>query len=462
MKKDVFISYSNKDKEIAEKICFMLEQKGLKCWIALRDAVQGIKTYPEQIVEAIESTSATVLLLSDNSNVSNHVGKEIENAVSNGKPIFPVRIKNVLPSKQLVLFISTYHWLDAWMPPIEQKINQLADSISAMLGGGNPPPRLITKSKFKIFISETKYIFLMLASIVILFIIYQGISSRMGKNKTDITDVKQKEIDSIPLTSSEIEKIKAQYLSYAAKIEGGLGPAASSIYNEPMKSLVNQLIADERYEKQIPRETALIYRMYGATFLFTQSSDILSKIKDALPWITRAVRIDKTVKDFSELENAESYLNELATGKVPNVDAKTLFTHEFRVAMPEANDSDVEKQAQTAIDILKGLISPDRGGVSSPSKYSAKDDYEYLFSHQVGRFQVGKVMEVIRMESISKYPNIDVGGKPTFFPLPNGNTKVLYKFTNGFKTLSYEWEVNKSKKSIIPLTDAAKEIMTLK
>ncbi len=41
MAHDVFISYSNRDSQIANAICHMLEEVRIKCWIAPRDIRPG-------------------------------------------------------------------------------------------------------------------------------------------------------------------------------------------------------------------------------------------------------------------------------------------------------------------------------------------------------------------------------------------------------------------------------------
>ena len=70
-----------------------------------------------------------VLVLSEHANSSEFVKREVERAVAKGKPIFPVRVREVVPSKSLELFISSAEWIDAWQPPIEQYLGRLADSI---------------------------------------------------------------------------------------------------------------------------------------------------------------------------------------------------------------------------------------------------------------------------------------------------------------------------------------------
>ncbi|BBP01401.1 toll/interleukin-1 receptor domain-containing protein [Sulfuriferula nivalis] len=133
--KQVFISHSSADKPLADEVCAQLERRGLSCWIAPRDIDPG-KDYGEEIILGIENCVATVLLLSESANQSIFVRKEIERAVSKLKPVFPVRVRNVAPSKGLELFISSSHWIDAWQPPMDIKMDQLAASILALVNTG--------------------------------------------------------------------------------------------------------------------------------------------------------------------------------------------------------------------------------------------------------------------------------------------------------------------------------------
>ena len=41
MAHDAFISYSSKDKTIADAVCARLEARGIRCWIAPRDVRPG-------------------------------------------------------------------------------------------------------------------------------------------------------------------------------------------------------------------------------------------------------------------------------------------------------------------------------------------------------------------------------------------------------------------------------------
>jgi hypothetical protein len=129
---DVFISYSHQDKPTADAACATLEAAGIRCWISPRDVLPG-KDYGEAIIDAIESAKILVLIFSGSANASPQIKREVERAVSKSIPIIPMRIEEVLPNKTLEYFISTPHWLDAFTPPLEQHLKQLAASAKALL-----------------------------------------------------------------------------------------------------------------------------------------------------------------------------------------------------------------------------------------------------------------------------------------------------------------------------------------
>ncbi len=99
MRRDVFVSHSSRDVDLANEVLSLLEKEGLRCWIAPRDVPAGAD-YGEAIIDAIEETSALVLLMSRASNESRQVQVEVERAFSKGRPVFPVRI---LPGIELPL-----------------------------------------------------------------------------------------------------------------------------------------------------------------------------------------------------------------------------------------------------------------------------------------------------------------------------------------------------------------------
>lgn len=129
---DVFISYSKKDKNIADAITAKLEGRKIKCWIAPRDINPG-NDWGASIVDAIHNSRIMVLIFSSESNNSPQVLREVERAVNNGIPIIPFRIDNIIPSKSLEYFISATHWLDALTPPLEKHIGKLSQIIADIM-----------------------------------------------------------------------------------------------------------------------------------------------------------------------------------------------------------------------------------------------------------------------------------------------------------------------------------------
>ena len=131
--KDAFVSYATADKDAAFQLCRHLEEQGIGCWIAPRDVTPGAD-YGEAIIRAIETTTATVLLLSTHANGSVHVAHEVERATSKRKRVIPVRLAEVLPAPSLELHIATAQWVDAWRLSPNQVVEQLAVALRGNAG----------------------------------------------------------------------------------------------------------------------------------------------------------------------------------------------------------------------------------------------------------------------------------------------------------------------------------------
>jgi len=132
MAHDVFISYSSKDKPVADAACATLESNGVRCWIAPRDVAPGV-AYAESLVNGLSNSRVMVLVFSANSNRSPQVLREVERAVSKGLPILPLRIEDAPMSQAMEYYISSQHWLDALTPPLERHLARLCESVKALL-----------------------------------------------------------------------------------------------------------------------------------------------------------------------------------------------------------------------------------------------------------------------------------------------------------------------------------------
>ena len=101
MAKTAFNSHASPDAAIARTVTAHLERQAVSCWIAPRDVLAGAD-YGSEIIDGIESSAVFVLVLSAQANASRFVKREVERAVSKGKPVFTLRIENVLPARPRV------------------------------------------------------------------------------------------------------------------------------------------------------------------------------------------------------------------------------------------------------------------------------------------------------------------------------------------------------------------------
>ncbi|NJD60373.1 MAG: toll/interleukin-1 receptor domain-containing protein [Anaerolineae bacterium] len=144
MAHDVFVSYSNKDKPVADAVVARLENKGIRCWIAPRDVPPGYD-WASILVNAIDNSLIFVLVLSKYSNISKQVIREVAEAVEMGIPIIPLRIEDIEPTQAMRYYIKSLHWLDAMSPPLEKHLGELTSSVQALLSvKGKPSEATVT------------------------------------------------------------------------------------------------------------------------------------------------------------------------------------------------------------------------------------------------------------------------------------------------------------------------------
>lgn len=112
--KNLFLSYSRKDVDKAERIIADLSALGYRVWLD-SDQLRGGDHWREKIVQAIETCDRFLILLSPNSVVSEHVTKELVLAETAQRTIIPLMIDDTeLPAGfryQLVgLQIISFAW----------------------------------------------------------------------------------------------------------------------------------------------------------------------------------------------------------------------------------------------------------------------------------------------------------------------------------------------------------------
>jgi hypothetical protein len=151
--RDVFISYADADRTIAETVCRALEGESIACWIAPRDVPPGT-SFPTAILDGINQSKVMVLVFSSNANLSNHVFREVERAVSKGSSVLTFRIENTRPTENLEYLISSTQWLDAWTPPLEPQLLRMARAVRELLSGDDRAANHSAILRFRWFINS--------------------------------------------------------------------------------------------------------------------------------------------------------------------------------------------------------------------------------------------------------------------------------------------------------------------
>lgn len=122
---DIFISYSSKDEKIANEICTFFEREGISCWIAPRNIEVG-KEYGGEIIKGIEECKVFFLCLSNASNESQHVLREVERAVNRKLPIIVYQYEETTLSQSLEYFLASTQW---FIPGKEKGYSELVQII---------------------------------------------------------------------------------------------------------------------------------------------------------------------------------------------------------------------------------------------------------------------------------------------------------------------------------------------
>jgi hypothetical protein len=130
----IFVSYSSRDRAVANRLVDFLKEQGYDCWIDWRDEEPGAD-YREPIMAALTAAKIILLILSEASNDSPDVHSEIVQATRQKKLIIPVEIEPVSPNQRLEFSIRSVHWLDGKNGLSSTTLNQLKLVVDRHLRG---------------------------------------------------------------------------------------------------------------------------------------------------------------------------------------------------------------------------------------------------------------------------------------------------------------------------------------
>lgn len=132
MEKDVFISFTSPDYDIAHKIVGYLEERGISCFIADRDIAKGA-SYASSLTKGITNCTTSLLVASKNINSSEHVLNELEIMVNKRKYILPFFIEDFEMNDDFTYYLSRMQRIIAYPGNVESYFGKIVDALTPHL-----------------------------------------------------------------------------------------------------------------------------------------------------------------------------------------------------------------------------------------------------------------------------------------------------------------------------------------
>jgi TIR domain len=129
----VFTSYSSRDTETVDTIVGRMSQAGIDVWID-RPEIEAGDRWRVQIVRAIRTSPAFVLMLSPNSAQSDNVRKEIDLSQSYERTMFPLMLQRVRPLPDEISYqLAGEQIIDVEKFGLDNAVNRLIETLKEYL-----------------------------------------------------------------------------------------------------------------------------------------------------------------------------------------------------------------------------------------------------------------------------------------------------------------------------------------
>ena len=185
---DVFISYSTKNKDIADAIVNRLEESGISCWYAPRNIEPG-QEWVSAIRDALNAAKVFVLILTDESNGSRQVMNEVALAFNAAKTMVPVRLTNAEMNAELEYYLTRVHWMDGTNIHFGECLELLQKQVASILQNQEtvsaaPHPAAVGRTRHtSITYVDKKTKILFGIGIAVLAVLCIGLGVLLGKGK---------------------------------------------------------------------------------------------------------------------------------------------------------------------------------------------------------------------------------------------------------------------------------------
>lgn len=136
--KEVFVSYTSSDKEVAYKLVSYLEGRNISCFIAPRDVDPG-KAYAANLMQAIDHCSVVILIASRAINASEHVLNEVDVIIEKKKPLLPVFIEDFEMNDDYRYYLGRKQWVIAYPESIDTHYSKIYNDMEPYLPKKSEP-----------------------------------------------------------------------------------------------------------------------------------------------------------------------------------------------------------------------------------------------------------------------------------------------------------------------------------
>lgn len=151
----IFISYSRRDLEIVNRLVEIMRRAGLNIWID-REEIKAGKLWRTQIVQAVDTCDAFVLMLSAASAASDNVRREIDLAQDAGRSLYILNLDQAKIPAHMRYQLVGLQFIDLQELGFESAIQQFTfnPGLVAPYMGGLMPTVLVSYTELRTVIDQ--------------------------------------------------------------------------------------------------------------------------------------------------------------------------------------------------------------------------------------------------------------------------------------------------------------------
>lgn len=240
----IFISYSSLEKKECDKIIELIKSEGYKVWMA-PDEIPAGKDYADVIPDAIRECDAFVVLLSENSQKSKWVPKELDQAITAGKTIVPFHMDDSIYTAAFNFRLSNVQRIEAYGRE-EEALKELTEVLKKINDGSYDQHQKSIISKVQRKKSRGALVGAIIATVCLLIIIVFVFTN---KNSGDTEEKENSKITNSLITSEPTPELTSEPFVEPSQDPGEENPV------EPVYSLV---VSDgEEYDRKAAYQSAL-------------------------------------------------------------------------------------------------------------------------------------------------------------------------------------------------------------